>query len=362
MSMGIVPFSFGHYMWNLPWVIHALLLMGAILYIVISFSKEKKIAETKITHDSVREALDNLPNGLSISDREGLPLLVNRRMYDLAQEVNGRFMQNAEVFWQSLVDFEGRDGIERIQNGHFPILRWPDGSVWRFYKTELLLSGHRYIQITATDVTSLHQVSTELSASNAALKKQQRRLKKLIEGMVEITREKEILAVKVHIHNELGRCVLAGRRSLEDPSGKGIEQAMTLWDDVANRLEISAVETTPTAGEALCQLTGLAALLGCAIEIEGEMPKNEDTAYLLLTAVREAVTNAVRHAGANRVKVELSQEENTIIAQISDDGLKCTAEIIEGSGLASLRNRILQAGGEMNILCNRGVSLHLRLP
>lgn len=180
--------------------------------------------------------------------------------------------------------------------------------------------------------------------------------------MIEITREEEILAVKVHIHNELGRCVLAGRRSLENPSGEGIEQALELWCEVAARLEISAADTTPNAGEALRQITGLAALLGCTVEIKGELPKQEDTAYLLLTAVREAVTNAVRHAGASRVTVALSQEANTLAAQISDNGTGCPDEITEGSGLTSLRSRIRQAGGELNILCNRGVSLHLRLP
>lgn len=362
INMGLAPFGFGTFVGDFPWLLHALILTSATFYSGIGFFKEKKIAETEITPDSVREALDNLSSGLCFSDRDGFPLLINRRMYDLAQDLDGGLMQNAEVFWRNLAGFKGRDGIERIQDGHAPVLSWPDGSVWRFSKTGLSLSDRQYIQTTATNITNLHQVSTKLAEGNAALERQQIRLKKLIEGMIEITREEEILAVKVHIHNELGRCILAGRRSLEELSNEGVEQALILWREVASRLAISAADTTPNAGEALLQISGIAALLGCVIDIEGELPKNEDTAYLLLTAVREGVTNAVRHAGASRVTVKLKQQGNILTAQISDNGTGCFAEITEGSGLTSLRNRILQAGGELNILCDKGVSLHLRLP
>lgn len=362
INMGSTPSGFGTFVGDLPWLLHALILTSAIFYSGIGFLKEKKIAETEITPDSVREALDNLPSGLCFSDRDGFPLLTNRRMYNLAQDLDGGFMQNVEILWQSLANFKERNGIERIQDGHAPVLRWPDGSVWRFSKTELSLSDRQYVQTTAANITNLHRISTQLAKSNIALEQQQIRLKKLIERMIENTREEEILAVKVHIHNELGRCILAGRRSLKEPSKEKVEQALILWCEVANRLAISAADTTPNAGEALRQISGIAALLGCIIDIEGELPRDEDTAYLLLTAVREGVTNAVRHAGASRVTVKLKQQGNILTAQIADNGTGCFAEITEGGGLTSLRNQILQAGGELNILCNERVSLHLRLP
>lgn len=362
VNMGHIPLSFVCLMGNLSWGLHVLILTAAALYCKTGFLKEKEIARTNITPDSIREALDNLPSGLCFSDHNGLPLLTNRRMYELAQDVDGKFLQNAELFWQELSVFKERDGVEKIQNNNSPILRRRDGSIWRFSKTELFIADQKYIQTTAADITGLHRVSAELAKSNIALYQQQKRLKKLIEGMIEITREEEILAVKVHIHNELGHCVLAGRRSLEDTSQGGIGQALALWGEVANRLEISAVGTTPNAGETLQQIIELAALLGCDIELEGDLPKNEDTAYLLLTAVREAVTNAVRHAGASRVMVKLEQDRNILTAQITDNGAGRPAEIIEGGGLTSLRSRILQAGGKLNILCNEGISLHLGLP
>lgn len=362
IGMGLTPADFGCLMGNLPWALHALMLAGTGIYSGWGLLRERTIARTEITPDSIREALDNLPSGLCFSDTAGRLLLTNRRMYGLAGDAGGRFLRNAEVFWQSLGDFEGQDGVALLQGGPSPVLRWPDGGVWRFSKTELTLTDQRYNQTTAANVTGLHRLSLKLAESNAALDRQQKRLKKLLEGMIEITREEEILAFKVHIHNELGRCVLAGRRSLDTPTPEGVEQALALWREVANRLEISAAGTTPTAGETLRQLTDLAALLGCAIELGGELPENEDAAYLLLTAVREAVTNAVRHAGASRVTVALAYEGDTLAAQITDNGNSRPDSIAEGGGLTTLRSRVEQAGGEMKVLCDGGVSLHLRLP
>ena len=362
IGMGLAPADFGCLMGNLPWALHALMLAGTGIYSGWGLLREQTIARTEITPDSIREALDNLPSGLCFSDTDGRPLLTNRRMYDLAGDAGGQFLRNAEVFWQSLTAFEGRGGIALLQGGPAPVLRWPDGGVWHFTKAGLTLTDQRYNQTTAANVTGFHRLSSELAESNAALERQQKRLKKLIEGMIEITREEEILAFKVHIHNELGRCVLAGRRSLDDPVPEGVEQALALWREVANRLEISAAGTTPTSGETLRQLADLAALLGCSIELGGELPENEDAAYLLLTAVREAVTNAVRHAGANRVTVALAYENDTLAAQIADNGTSRPDSIAEGGGLTTLRSRVEQAGGELKILCDGGVSLQLRLP
>ncbi|MDN5654337.1 MAG: two-component sensor histidine kinase, partial [Kocuria sp.] len=58
-------------------------------------------------------------------------------------------------------------------------------------------------------------------------------------------------------------------------------------------------------------------------------------------AVREAVTNVVRHSGASRCSVILTPEK----IQITDDGLGIGSDF--GNGLNGLRERVEQAGGEL---------------
>ena len=63
--------------------------------------------------------------------------------------------------------------------------------------------------------------------------------------------------------------------------------------------------------------------------------------------VREAVSNAVRHADATALTVRVSVEDDLCV-EVSDNGRGMPAEIT-GSGLTNLRRRAEQAGGELTI-------------
>ncbi|MDD4797187.1 MAG: ATP-binding protein, partial [Eubacteriales bacterium] len=204
-------------------------------------------------------------------------------------------------------------------------------------------------------------LSEELSRGNAALHQQQKRLKSLLAQIVRIKREEEILASKVELHDQLGRCVLTGRRFLRQ-GGQQIEPVLALWREAVENLEISLGDTEKSEDDPLRQLMDAATALGCAIAFEGELPGDRDTAYLLLSAVREAVTNAVRHAGADRVTVRLTEQGGVLVAQILDNGANHPDVVVEGGGLLNLRRRLERAGGAMEIRCESGVQLHLRLP
>lgn len=234
--------------------------------------------------------------------------------------------------------------------------------MWQFARTELTIDAERYVQTTAADITELYTLSQKLAEGNAALDAQHKRLKALLAEITQIKREEEILSSKVKLHDELGRCVLAGRRSLmQEDSGEGVEPVLRLWHETMEKLESSLGDADNPQDDTLRQLTDAAAALGCVIEFEGELPKSGDIAYLLLSAVREAVTNAVRHAFADRVTVRLSGEDGVLAVQITDNGTKHPDAIVEGGGLMNLRRRVERAGGAMETICAGGVRLFLRL-
>lgn len=72
-------------------------------------------------------------------------------------------------------------------------------------------------------------------------------------------------------------------------------------------------------------------------------PKLSET---LLRLVQEALTNAARHAGASRLSVDISREGSTIALGIEDDG-KARNPIIEGNGIAGMRERAINVGGSI---------------
>lgn len=357
-----VPPPAGAWAGNLPWAAHFLLLLVSDAACAFGLWREWQKAAREITPESIREALDNLPSGLCFSGESGIKYLTNRRMYELSQALSGHLLRNAQELWQELREPVLSPGAERVEGGDAPAFRLANGSVWQFTRSELMLAGERYLQTTAADITKHYALTQELAKSNAALHAQHIRLKKLLAQIARIKREEEILSSKVKLHDQLGRCALASSRALfrEHPS-EGLAPVFALWRDAVESLERS-LGGAEAAHDTQSQLLDAAAALGCAIEFQGPLPEDEEIAYLLFSAVREAVTNAVRHAGAARVTVRLWRAGDAFAAEIADDGAKAPGPVVEGGGLQTLRRRVERAGGTLCVACEAGVRLRLRLP
>lgn len=72
----------------------------------------------------------------------------------------------------------------------------------------------------------------------------------------------------------------------------------------------------------------------------------------LLKIAQEAITNVIRHADANMIRIELEYLKRSIRLQISDNGcgLKSLAEqSVSGFGMTSMRERAEQVGGTFSI-------------
>ncbi|WP_261555674.1 sensor histidine kinase [Frankia tisae] len=67
------------------------------------------------------------------------------------------------------------------------------------------------------------------------------------------------------------------------------------------------------------------------------------TAYYVAA---EALANALKHAGAGHIRVELAHEDGSVRVEVSDDG---TGGACSGFGLTSLRDRVSAAGGTLRI-------------
>jgi two-component system, NarL family, sensor histidine kinase DesK len=83
---------------------------------------------------------------------------------------------------------------------------------------------------------------------------------------------------------------------------------------------------------------------------------------VLCLALREAVTNIVRHAHATVCHVTLLERDRTIHFTIEDNGLG--GQIREGNGLRGMRERLQSIAGAVNLTgsANGGTSLKITLP
>ncbi|WP_336207267.1 GAF domain-containing sensor histidine kinase [Nonomuraea sp. LPB2021202275-12-8] len=75
-------------------------------------------------------------------------------------------------------------------------------------------------------------------------------------------------------------------------------------------------------------------------------PAVETAAYRIAA---EAVTNAVRHAGAGHVQVAFTTESAALTVTVTDDGTGIAADAVPGTGLASVAERAEEIGGTASV-------------
>ncbi len=103
--------------------------------------------------------------------------------------------------------------------------------------------------------------------------------------------------------------------------------------------------------------------LDASFEAEGDLRGLPEDAQLVVYRVaQEALTNAVRHAEAEHVQVELRREGDSVALSVRDDGHGFTFdETGRGLGIGGMRERALLVGGEFQIESRPGVGTRVRL-
>jgi len=97
--------------------------------------------------------------------------------------------------------------------------------------------------------------------------------------------------------------------------------------------------------------------LSCEHSAEEFDPKRE---AVLGLALREAVTNIVRHAHARSCRIRVQQVNQAYVLEVMDDGVG--GPYREGQGLRGMRERIEALGGSLLLECSAGTRLTVRVP
>lgn len=85
----------------------------------------------------------------------------------------------------------------------------------------------------------------------------------------------------------------------------------------------------------------------------------------IVMLVQEALSNALRHAGAEHIDVTITDDAHEVVLCVEDDGRGFSpAEIGDGMGIANMRSRIERMGGVMTVdtELDEGTTVEVRLP
>ena len=320
----------------------------------------------------IKKAIDSYPGGICFSALDGRVILANEKMNKLMLELTGHTILNAKVTWEELASFASNGKAEKLTQSWLPkdpdkesihqqlFFRFSDSSIWRF---ELRFLDLNTVQIEAAEITELYRLSEELYENTIRLHEMQKRQKALLDSIVEVNLNKEILSAKMHIHDELGHCLLATIKAItEDSLAENADTLRESWNStIRDFSNIPMVWTVPDSS-LQSELMQVAELIGCKVVFLGEQPKSRKALQLLYAAVREALTNAVRHADATELTVKIEQNEKSYHIEISNNGSVTVSKITEGNGLSALRQRLEQEGASLKVLCDGSVSLLVDIP
>lgn len=244
-------------------------------------------------------------------------------------------------------------------------LRWGLGAAAAFSLTQLmaLLTG------AASAPTPAEWVSLTIMAGIVALvvgqgaeflRTEERRRREAEHALAEETRRHEVdearleerLAVADDLHDSLLQTVRVIGQSAED-ADRVRSLARRQERELRGMIERMQHPDAPgAAAELRAEAADVEDLHGVVVDVvvSGDVALDERVTGLL-RAVREAMVNAARHSGADRVDVTWQVRPGQVAAVVRDRGRGFDPTEVEGGhGLSSIRNRMNELGGQVRVL------------
>jgi two-component system, NarL family, sensor histidine kinase DesK len=200
-----------------------------------------------------------------------------------------------------------------------------------------------------------------------------RKLRKANEEIEHLAKVAERERIARDLHDVLGHTLsvitlkseLAGKLIDRDPQRAGKEireveqisrQALSDVRDAIRGYRSQGLAAELAQAKATLETAGLTVQCDAATTVK--IPAIQES--VLSLAVREAVTNVVRHAQAHTCRMRLDQQNGNCRLEIQDDGLGSSNG--EGNGLRGMRERVEMLGGTLQRNTESGTTLTITLP
>lgn len=190
--------------------------------------------------------------------------------------------------------------------------------------------------------------------------------------------EAERLRIARELHDEVGQALTAVLLQLDralvgvaGEPGERIREARETARETLEEVRGIARNLRPEAlddlglASALRQLCLEAERAGVLVEraIAAGVSLAPDAEVVIYRVAQEAMTNALRHADAERIRLVLRRDGGTTVLRVEDDG-RGTGRSAEGAGVRGMRERAVLVGGRLELRAapGGGTSVTLSLP
>lgn len=298
-----------------------------------------------ITLISVKEAVDDMEAGIVCSNEDGVPVLVNPKMEELCEYVTRKPLLDANSFWESIRTNNLRSGCEVIDQGNTLLLKIPNGKIFKINKRRINVDDVNLYEYFATDITNMYKASIELREGNERLERMNDRMRNLNDTITRVTIEKEVLNMKIRVHDNLGQSLLEAKRFLKTGDGNLTE----IIDNLKNNINLIDTGNESQNNDDYKLMFKTAKDVGVNIIVTGLLPQDQERKRIISTAMHECITNTIRHAGGDELYIKISEKTGSLIAEFTNNGKPPEKKIRLSGGLDMLRCMVEDYGGVMKV-------------
>ena len=331
------------------WVVGLMLALSAAAIVGTSIDSAH-YAKTYLWTDSVKQAIDALPVGICVG-KDRRMYLVNVRMNEFCVASFGRVFDTVDGLWAQVEEVGEQEG-ERL-------LVHNERKAFLFGKSTVQIAGTDYLQILAYDVTEQYRITTELRAKHDKLKEVQFKALELRYQTEALAKSKELLEARVRVHDEIGHILLLGKYYFEHEDQDA--EALLTAIKTSSELLMGVEHEVENEEDAVALAVEWAKAIGLSVKLTGEAPRGDTARKVVAQAIKECATNAVKHADANVIEVDIAQEEGQTSVRITNNGRPPEGEIVLSGGLRSLLKAVEEAGGQMRVESTPNFCLNVTL-
>lgn len=288
----------------------------SLIYMYFRYYKKETI-----TDFSIKKVIDECEFGILVLKGKGIKL-INNKMYEILDKLNIKKDYITNIIKQS-IDQLDKNYCVKVEDKYYVFV----------------INNNEIITFDITEVYKLHQ---KLNEQNKKLKENNKKILLSIDNIEELEKEKNLLKLKNKYHDILGQnlSILQQYLNKENITQENFEEIKFMIQKM-----FIDIEDTDDTNANLENLIKIHKKNGTDIIIDGKLPQNKETAKVFFEIIREATTNAIRHAGSSKVFVNIKETLEETYMIITNDGRKPNEFITENQGIKDMRRKVKKLGG-----------------
>lgn len=288
----------------------------SLIYMYFRYYKKETI-----TDFSIKKVIDECEFGILVLKGKRAKL-INNKMYEILDKLNIKKDYITNIIKQS-IDQLDKNYCVKVEDKYYVFV----------------INNNEIITFDITEEYKLHQ---KLNGQNKKLKENNKKILLSIDNIEELEKEKNLLKLKNKYHDILGQnlSILQQYLNKENITQENFEEIKFMIQKM-----FIDIEDTDDTNANLENLIKIHKKNGTDIIIDGKLPQNKETAKVFFEIIREATTNAIRHAGSSKVFVNIKETLEETYMIIINDGRKPNEFITENQGIKDMRRKVKKLGG-----------------